>query len=154
MPERWLGVTVSSDKVTLVDAEVPASGPLIIQADYSWNLQQGDRAVAYRVMYQRITDYARENNIGRAVIKGSAVSLRGTKKVHLEAAELRGVVMCALATATAVESETKANISRNFGKRKADDYLKDPKFWAKKVAGASLRVASREAALVLLSARK
>ena len=35
MAERWLGVVVSGDKVTIVDAEVPDSGPLVVLADQS-----------------------------------------------------------------------------------------------------------------------
>jgi hypothetical protein len=153
VPDRWLGVTVSSDKVIIVDAEVPAAGPLVIQADHSWSLQQGDRAIAYHVMQQHIADYARENNVVKAIIKGSAVSLGGTKKAHLEAAELRGVVMCALASVTITELESKARISKTFGARKVDEYLKDHGFWGKEVTGNKLRVGSREAAMVLLAGR-
>jgi len=60
----------------MVDVEVPKAGPLIIQADISWRLQSGDRASAYKVMHRGVADYAREHNIARVVIKGSAVSLR------------------------------------------------------------------------------
>lgn len=153
MAERWLGLVVASDKVTLVDATIDGSKPIVIQADATWSLQAGPRPEAYRVMHQRIADYAKENGIKRAVIKGSAVSLSGTKKVHLEAAELRGVAACALAAVTTVAIETKANISRNFGERKVDEYIKDDKFWAKEVSGGGLRVGSREAAMIILAAR-
>lgn len=153
MPGRWLGITVASDRVTIVDAEVPSKGPLVIQADHSWNLQHGSRSTAYNVMHQRIADYAREQKISRAIVKGSAVSLRGTKKVHLEAAELRGVVMCALAGVTAVDLESKARMSRSFGTHKVDEYLKDHAFWTANVTGSDLRVGSREAAFVLLAGR-
>lgn len=154
MAERWLGVIVSSDKVIIVDAEIPATGPLVIQADHSWPLQRGARAAAYRMMHQHIADYAREQGITRAIIKGSTVSLGGTKKVHLEAAELRGVAMCALAGVTTVEMQAKAHISKSYGKRNVDEYLKDNSFWAAKVTGHNLRVGSREAAMVLLASRK
>src|SRR5450759_3460370 len=100
MAQRGWVIVVSSGKVTLVDADVDGGPPIVIQSDDTWSLQKGDRASAYRVIHQRIADYARENKIERAVLKPSAVSLRGTKKVHLEAAELRGVVMCALASVT------------------------------------------------------
>jgi hypothetical protein len=86
------------------------------------------------------------------IIKGSAVSLGGTKLAHLEAAELRGVVAAALASVTKVSYESKANISRNFGGRKVDEYLKDTSFWTKEASG-DLRVGSREAAMVILAAR-
>ena len=154
MAKRWLGIVVSSDRVNLVLADVDGAPPIVIQADDTWSLQQGDRAKAYHIIHQRISDYARENNLEQAVMKGSAVSLRGTKKVHLEAAELRGVVMSALAGVTNVVTVTKANISRNFGTRKVDEYLADESFWAKKATGGNLRIGSREAAMVILAALK
>jgi hypothetical protein len=52
---------------------------------------------------------------------------------HLEAAELRGVVLAALATATKTVTIQKAKISKTFGKRKADEYLKDDSFWSGEV---------------------
>jgi hypothetical protein len=104
-------------------------------------------------MYQHVSDYAAENAIDRAVIKESAVSLGGTKKAHLQSAELRGVVMAALAKVTTVECKSKAVLSKTFGNRKVDDYLKDDKFWAREIKGAAVRSGSREAAFVLLAAR-
>lgn len=154
MPERWIGLVVGSSQVILVDAEVQGSGPIVIQADDTWPLQKGDRASAYSVIFQQLADYARENRVSCVVIKASAVSLGGTKKVHLEAAELRGVVMCAAASVTATKSISKAVISRTFGSRKVDDYIQDSAFWSKEAIGASLRKGSREAAMVLLAARK
>ena len=153
MPKRWLGVVVASEDITAVEAEVPANGPITILADHSWPLPKGDRPEAYAAIAQQVTDYVREHKIGRVVIKGSAVSVRGTKKVHLEAAELRGVVAGAAAAITKAATPTMASISRNFGDRKADEYLKDDKFWAAQLAGKALRKGSREAALVLLAER-
>ena len=153
MPERWLGIVVGSDRVVAVDAEVPASGPLIVQADLSWSLQKGDRPSAYTVMHQHVSNYCKEHGIKRAVIKASAVNRGGTKKAHLEAAELRGVVISASATVAKTETTAKASISRTFGKRKVDDYLADNNFWAGEVVGKTLRSGSREAAMVLLAAR-
>jgi hypothetical protein len=151
MTERWLGIVVASDKITVVDAEVDGTNKIVIQGDHSWSLQKGDRAAAYNVVYQRVADYARDHKIARAIVKGSVVSLGGTKLVHLHAAELRGVVTCALAKVTEVEIETKARISKTFGTRKVDEYLKDNKFWEDAVAGKDLRAGSREAAMVILA---
>jgi hypothetical protein len=86
-------------------------------------------------------------------IKASALSQKGAKKGHLYAAELRGAVMCALAGVTKTECRAKAHVSRTFGERKADEYIKDDDFWSKEVTGQELRVGSREAALVLLATR-
>jgi hypothetical protein len=153
MPDRWIGVVVASDRVTAVDAEVPDSGPLVIQADHSWPLQKGDRASAYRVLHQQVADYCREHEIKRAVIKASAVNRGGTTKAHLEAAELRGVVISASATVADTQMMAKATISRTFGKRKVDDYIADNNFWTREIIGIALRIGSREAAMVLLAAR-
>jgi hypothetical protein len=153
MGKRWAGIVVRSDNVTLVDAEVPATGPITIVGDHSWPLPKGDRPAAYAEIAQLVTDHVREHKINRVVMKGSAVSLMGTKKAHLEAAELRGVVAGAAAAITKTQMLAMAGISRNFGNRKADEYLKDDKFWANEVAGGTLRKGSREAALVLLAAR-
>jgi hypothetical protein len=154
MPDRWIGVVVSPDKVTAVDAEVPEDGPLIIQADHSWPLQKGHRASGYKVLHQQLADYCREHEIKRAVIKGSAVNPRGgTTMAHLEAAELRGVAIAACATVADTQTIPKATISRTFGKRKVDDYVADNGFWENETIGTPLRIGSREAAMVLLAAR-
>ena len=154
MSERWLGVVVSGDKVTAVDVEVPNDdGPMVLQADHSWPLQKGDRISAYVVMSQQVSNYATENDIQRAIVKESAVSLGGTKKTHLLSAELRGLVITALASVTSVECKSKATISRTFGERTVDEYVADNKFWQEHING-DLRAGSREAAMVLLAARK
>ena len=33
MPERWVGIVVTGDKVIVVDAEVPDVGQLVLQND-------------------------------------------------------------------------------------------------------------------------
>lgn len=151
MPERWIGIVVSGDRVTLVDAEVPKAGPLALQSDQSWSLQGGDRANAYDVMYRRVRDYIQEHGIARTVIKASALSQGGVRMGHLDSAELRGVVMCAAAAST-VKCLAKNLISRRFGERKVDEYVKDTDFWDANVTG-DLRAGSREAAMMLLAAR-
>lgn len=154
MSERWLGVVVGSDKVIAVDAAVPDAGAITILSDQSWKLQSGPRANAYYVMHQHLSDYARENNITRAVVKASAVGREAVKLGHMEAAELRGVVLAALASVTKTETVKKATVSKTFGKRKVDDYLADDDFWDGEASGENLRKGSREAALILLASRK
>lgn len=150
---RWLGLVVSGDKVTAVDADVPASGALVIQGDHSWSLQQGARPKAYCVMHQRIANYVKEHKIDHVVIKESALTMGSTKRAHLFSAELRGVVAasaCSIAKTTFI---AKAKISKSFGNRKVDEYLKDNQFWADEISG-DIRIGSRESAMVLLAARK
>jgi hypothetical protein len=156
MVERWVGVVASGDTVIIVDAEIPKEGPITIVADATMKLQKGDKAVAYRLMHQRITDYVREKKITKAVIKASAVSQAGKPTLaHFESAELRGVAISALCQGGAnVEITAKATISRTFGERKADEYVKDDEFWAEQIMGADLRGGSREAALLMLASRQ
>jgi len=79
-------------------------------------------------------------------------AIRGTKKAHLEAVELRGVVMSAAAEAARTTCLAKSNFSKTFGKRKVDEYLADDDYWDAEISG-QLRAGSREAAMILLAAR-
>jgi hypothetical protein len=151
MPERWVGIVVLGDTLTVVDAEVPKIGPLNLRSDQSWCLQDGDRASAYDVMYRRVHDYIKEHGIARTVVKASALSQGSTRMGHLTSAELRGVVMCAAAVST-VQCLAKNFISRRFGNRRVDEYVRDPNFWVENIIG-DLRTGSREAAMMLLAAR-
>lgn len=153
MSTRWLGVTVSGDKAILVDANVPEDdGPIVINADFNVKLQKGVRSTAYSVFWQEVYDYAKENNIEYAAVKGSAVSQQGKPTLaHFEAAELRGVAIGALASVCPTETITKASISRNYGDRKADEYIADQGFWQDKFSGTGLRAGSREAAFCILA---
>lgn len=153
---RWLGVHVSGDKVTVVDAEVPADdSPMEIISDNTFTLQKGERAHAYRVMYDRINNYAKEHGIYKAIIKESALPLKGSPKLSLlQSAELRGVVMAALSSACDAKTVSKGSISKGFGERKVDEYLKDEDFWDDEADGKELRSGSREAALLIMAERK
>ena len=157
MPERWLGLAVGADEIKVVEAEIPddANAPVVIKSDHTWPIQAGDRPKAYEVMHRQLVNYTKENGISRAVLKASATGKGMTMKLsHLRAAELRGVAICALASVTDVKTVTKSYVSRNFGERTADEYLKDNDFWTKEVTGAALRAGSRPAALVILAARQ
>lgn len=143
---------VGSDKLTVVDANIPVTGPLTVQFDQTWKLQTGDRSRAYAVVASQVSDYIEANGIERVIIKGSAGSKQAARRAMLEAAELRGVVMCA-ASETVVVPLSKAVISRTFGKRKVDEYVKDDEYWLSAISGAPLRAGSREAAFLLIAAR-
>jgi hypothetical protein len=148
-----MGVSVSGDKVVLVTATVDGDKPLVVISDETINLQTGDRAPAYKVMHDAISDRVAQNKVDEVIIKASAVPTMGVKKAHLEAAELRGVVIAAAGTVSPVRSVASAQISRTFGKRKFDEYLKDNDFWSENVSGAKLRAGSRDAALLLVAAK-
>jgi len=129
MSERRVGLTVSGDKVVVVDAEVPDDGPIVLFADHTWTLQKGAREEAYHMIYQQVANYLRGHEIKRVVLKASAVNARGSMTLaHLESAEVRGVVIAAARSVCPVRSVAKATISRWFGERTVDEYVKDHAF--------------------------
>ena len=150
MSKRWLGVVVSSTDLSAVDATIDVD--YVINADMTWPLQKGARWQAYSLMFERVRDYLQEAAIDAVVLKGSAVSMGGTTLAHLEAAELRGVVQAAAVAANAKVIVIQQNaLSRNFGSRKADEYIKDDSFWAAKpIKGEKVRKASRAALLLMI----
>jgi hypothetical protein len=151
---RFLGIDVGSEAITVVDLLEDDAGALSVENDFDWALQTGERPSAYAVLYQQIFDYCTEHRIAGAGLKESTVSLGGNKKTHLATAEMRGLAITACATAGAdVRVIGKAAISRTFGDRSADEYLKDNSFWKKQASG-QLRKGSRMAALLVLAAHE
>ena len=152
---RLIGIDVASASVVVVDVKSSDEDEVIeVVSDLEWKMQRGDRPAAYAVMFKQVRDYVSESCISHVVVKESTVSTSGTKKVHLEAAELRGVVSAAATIGGAnVRHIAKAHISRTFGDRDADEYIKSDDFWKKHTSG-KLRKGSRMAALLVLSAHK
>lgn len=155
MPKRCVGFVVVGDVVTVVDAQIPdeADQPVTILADDTWRLQEGPRPSAYAVLHQRCGDYLRENRIGSVVVKASALPTGAAKLGLLTSAEVRGVVVAAASSVSDVKVISKALISRTYGERKVDEYVKDDAFWAENTAGGKLRKTSREAAMLVIAAR-
>jgi hypothetical protein len=152
---RWLGIVVSGNGLVAVDANVPANGPIEIISDSSWPLPKGDRPVAYGVIYDRVANYVRENQIEKVIIKASASTGKGGGLSFLLSAELRGVVAASAASIVKnVFMLAKSKITKTFGDRKADEYLKDDDYWTAEIEGEPLRMGSREAALLLLATRE
>lgn len=156
MVKRCVGFVIVSEAVTVVDAEMPndSDSPVIIVADSTWKLQKGERAPAYAVLHQRCADYLRENCIDFVIVKASALPTAGPPKLGLlTSAEVRGVVIAAAASRCEVKVISKAMISRTYGERKADEYIRDDDFWHGQTQGGALRKTSREAAMLLIAAR-
>lgn len=152
MAKRWMGIAVSGNKAVLVTAIEEAGKPLEIVADDTVDLHSGDRAAAYKIMYDRVSDRVAHDKVDDVFIKASAW-MSGMKVAHLEAAELRGVVIAAAGTGAEVHIVSSAQISKTFGKRKFEEYVKDDSFWTGNVSGAKLRSGSRSAALLMIAAR-
>jgi ribonuclease BN (tRNA processing enzyme) len=155
MTELQVGIAVEGDTVTVVEAKVPADSakPIVIVSDTTWTLQNGDRAAAYDVLYRRCVNYLRENNIARIFVKASATTRNAASLALLHSAELRGVVVAAAASVAEVKTLAKNHITKHYGDRTADEYLKDDTFWAAHTTGGKLRKTSRFAAMILIASR-
>jgi len=149
------GVVVVGESVTVIHAEVPSdpNDPIVVISDNTIKLQTGERGEALAVMYARCIDLFTQTKTESAVIKASALSMSGVKLAALASAEVRGVVIAAAASKTAVEMLSKAKISKTYGDRKVDEYLADDSFWAAKAAGIKLKKSSREAAMLIIASR-
>lgn len=146
------GISVDSKSVTVVIGEISASA-VTVQADETHNLHKGERPAAYRMMRERLFQMFTTSKISKVVIKGSAAGQRAPSKALLEAAELRGVCMSAVPDGIEVALVDKANVSRNFGSRKFDEYTKDDAYWNANFIGKEVRKGSRDAAFLLIVAR-
>lgn len=155
MTKKIVSFLVSGDVVKVVSATVPQdpAKPITIQSDDSWHLQKGDRGQALAVMHQRCSDYLTENPCDMVLVKASAVA--GSAGLSLlTSAEVRGVVIAAAASkAKKLDIVSKAVISRTYGTRKVDEYVKDDAFWDAQTTGAALRKSSREAAMLIIAKR-
>jgi hypothetical protein len=152
MTAYWLGLVVTGENITGVILDYSDSPPSV-QGQVAWSLQSGDRVDALAVMYERMTNFVREEQIANVVIKASAAGASVTVK-HLASAELRGVVaIAAKAGGANVRFVQKAVVSRTFGERNADEYIADDVFWSNAVSGDLLK-GRREAALLILAANE
>lgn len=150
MPEHWLGIVVSGNDAVCVHLECGQNTPSLVN-QFTWSLQAGDRAAAFATLFERLKDYVQEQHISNVAIKASAVGQNRPTLSHLYSAELRGIVSTAAKVGGAnVIFVQKAVISRTFGSRKADDYIKDDTFWGAEVNG-DVAKTRREAALLVLS---
>jgi hypothetical protein len=151
---RYLGIVVKKETVIAIDGSLTDLGKIVINGRNKWDLQTGERSLAYAIMFKNVQDYITQNSIQRVVIKESALSGKGgAKKGMLFAAELRGVVMAASARVVEVRTISKSSISHKYGNRKVDQYLKDDQFWDDCIDG-DLNKGDREAALLILADRK
>lgn len=147
---KKIGITAGRTQLTVVRMEFEA-GTVSSVSDETWPLQNGHRPLAYQRMYERMLNYLKEHGISHVIVKGSASAQKGLGLSHLEAAELRGVVLAAAcASGATVKSTTKSMLSRVFGKRNTDDYLTDNKFWEERGLD-DIRKGSRETALLILN---
>ncbi|WP_206513428.1 hypothetical protein [Rhizobium phaseoli] len=120
--------------------------------DETFDLGKGDRQLAYVTMHKRLVDRFSQG-IDLVVLKASVGGQYAAKTAILHSAELRGVFLSAVPKGVLVKQLQKNTISRTFGSRKVDDYLKDDAFFDENFGGKEFRKGSREAAFLLLAAR-
>ncbi len=147
-----IAAVVVSEKIVLAEGLINGDGTVTVVKDETFDLEKGDRQLAYVVMHKRIKDRLSQG-IDQVLLKASSGGQNAATSAVLHAAELRGVFLSAVPDGLPVRQLQKNSLSRTFGSRKVDEYLKDDTFFAEKFGGASLRKGSREAAFLLLSAR-
>lgn len=147
-----IAAVVVSEKIVLTEGTVNDDQTVTIIKDETFDLEKGDRQLAYVVMRKRIEDRLSQG-IQQVVLKASAGGKNPATSAVLHAAELRGVFLSAIPAGVPVRQLQKNALSRNFGSRKVDEYLKDDAFFEENFGGAGLRKGSREAAFLLLAAR-
>jgi len=152
MAEQYIGIVASGAQLNGVHLEIDNDRAVLIN-QFAWKLQSGDQALAYAAMYDRVKDYVQNNTVHKVVIKASAVGKNKATLAHLKSAELRGVIcVAAVAGGASTTLVQKGTVSRTFGDRKVDEYVKDDSFWDNEVSG-NLTKGRREAALLVLSQR-
>ena len=152
MAEQWLGIVVSGGQFNAVHLSINGT-EAVIKNQFTWKLQTGDEAEAYFAIYERVKDYVANNDIHNVVLKASAVGKNTPTLAHLKSAELRGVITAAsVAGGARTDLVQKGTISRTFGARKVDEYIKDDSFWKGEYLE-DLTKSRREAAILVLSQR-
>ena len=152
MSEQWIGVVTSGSQLNAVHLELNDDNAVLMN-QFTWKTQSGDETLAYAAMYERVKEYIENNAIKYAVIKASAVGKNKPTLAHLKAAEMRGIICVAsVAGGATTKLVQKGAISRTFGERKVDDYVKDDSFWDDQILG-ELTKGRREAAILVLSQR-
>jgi hypothetical protein len=147
---RIAGVHIGSAEVQMVVLDWLNPDPIFVLVHQrELGLAAGPRPQAYHDFSAQFSAVLDSQKIERFYFNASVVP-PSTKLTHLEAAELRGVVQSTAITHSEVVPVTNANISRNFGKRKSAEYLKDDAYWAKTVQG-TLPKGYRPAALTAIA---
>jgi hypothetical protein len=151
MAQKLAGIKVSGDSLQVVVLSQDAAGDFTLMDQSTLELQDGERAEAFHTLHGQLVDYLKHKNVEHTRIIGSAVMPgRSATLALLQSAELRGVAMAAAAAVTDTKLATKSSISRTWGDRKFEEYIKDDEFWDD-LTVPDLKKGMREAALVVIS---
>jgi len=154
MAEEWMGIVASGSQLNAVHLQLDGDDAVLTN-QFTWKLQSGDETLAYAAMYERVKEYIENNAVKYVVIKASAVvKNKPILLAHLKSAEMRGIICVAsVAGGATTKLLQKGVISRTFGDRNVDAYVKDNTFWDDQELG-DLKKGRREAAILVLSQRK
>jgi hypothetical protein len=151
MSQKLAGIKVSGDSLQVVVLAQDAAGDFTLVDQSTLELQDGDRPAACHTVHGQLIDYLKHKKVDHACIIGSAVMPGHSAKLALlHSAELRGVAMAAAAAVADTKLATKSNISRTWGDRKFEEYIRDDDFW-EEIDVPDLKKGMREAALVVIS---
>lgn len=148
---RWGAFYASSKSVDFVIAEVNGSGIVNVLKDQTIKLPTGEYNLGLHSMFKQISELIVQEKIERVVISAASAPPKLSKKTVIalmSVAEVRGVVIAAC-NGVPTQLIMKAQVSKHFGNRKFDEYVKDDAFWSTHTTG-TLRKASRKAALLIL----
>jgi hypothetical protein len=143
-----VGIVVSSNKITMVEGRKNDDGTVTLIKDEVFNLEQGDRHVAYVAMHKRVHDRL-QHGVSHVVLKASSAGKFTGSQAALLAAELRGVLISAVPNSVMLAQQHIKNLSQA-GSRKVADYTKDDTWWDEHFSGA-VRKANREAAYLIIA---
>jgi hypothetical protein len=123
------GIAVGANHVDVVIVD-GARGPdtLTLVISRRLELQQGDRALAFRALGDQLSNILHEAKAATVFIKRSAAGPH-VKLGHLEAAELRGMVFFVATGSARVTAINPTALARTFGNRKPQEYIKNDDYW-------------------------
>jgi hypothetical protein len=123
------GIAVGADyaDIIIVDAE-PNQDKMTLLVSRKLQLQDGNKAKSFRALGDQLANILRESKVVELFIKKSAAG-RHVGLSHLEAAEMRGMVLYLASSITQVTAINPTVLSKTFGKRKPKEYLKDDAYW-------------------------
>jgi hypothetical protein len=151
MSQKLAGIKVSGDTLQVVVLAQDAAGDFTLTDQSALKLPKGERPDACRTLHGQLADYLKQRKVDHVCIIGSAVMPgRSATLALLQSAEMRGVAMAAAASVADTKLATKSSISRSWGDRKFEEYIKDDKFWDV-LNVPDLKKGMREAALVIIS---
>lgn len=143
------GVVVGTKKIVLIEGDKNSDGTVTILNDEVFNLEEGDRHIAYSAMHRRIHDRMK-HGITSVIVKASSAGKFTGSQDALHAAELRGVFIAAVPDNIHVKQAHVKALSKA-GSRKVGEYTKDDDWWDEHFTGA-VRKTNREAAYLILNA--